>query len=150
MWTVLALMPYALGASCISGTPEDPAAERKECEAVCAVEAECELRTEDACLAALCDETGFRTVTDGDAEIDLLALSSNDCLREAADCAAAVLCSCPDACARVDECTGAEDPACEDTCGVLVEQDPGATYTENRCKMESTCGDLPACGAVSG
>ena len=34
--------------------------------------------------------------------------------------------------------------------GLLVEQEPDATYTENRCKMESTCEDLAACGGVSG
>ena len=140
--------PFSLGAACL--TPVDPDEERKACEEVCAAEAQCGFRSEDACLEALCADDGFRTFEDGEDTVDLQGLESNDCMREAEDCAALALCSCGDACGRVDECTGSADAACEDNCGALLEQAPEATYTENRCKMESTCEDLAACGGVSG
>lgn len=131
--------------------------ERAECEEVCAKEAECGLRTEAACLAALCDADGFRVVGDGapaDGGVgdthDLATLDANDCERTAPDCAELALCACPDACARVDECTGDPDAACLNTCETLLEQDPEGGFQENRCKMESSCADLPACSSVSG
>jgi hypothetical protein len=144
----LCAAPYALGASCIGGL--DPEAERKECEEVCAAEAQCEFRSETDCLAALCAEDGFRSFDDADGTVDLQNLDANACMKDAEDCGALAACSCGDSCARVDECTGSEDATCEDNCNVLLEQAPDATYTENRCKMESTCEDLPTCGGVSG
>lgn len=143
------------GADCLSLLGGE---ERAECEEVCAKEAECGVRTEAACLASLCDVDGFRVVgdsapTDGgvsDDAHDLATLDANLCERTAADCAALVLCVCPDACARVDECTGDPDATCLNTCETLLEQDPEGGFQESRCKMESSCADLPACSSVSG
>jgi hypothetical protein len=144
----LVLAPFVLGAECQRG---DDGEERKSCEEVCAVEAECEgLRTEEDCLAALCDDEGFRVVEDGDATVDFETLASNDCIREAEDCGAVILCTCADACDRTATCTGDEDATCEDTCAQLVENLPAETFTENRCKTESTCEDLPLCGGAEG
>lgn len=150
----LALVPL-LGADCV-GTLE-PSAERRECEEVCAAEASCDLgRTQEECLAALCDFAGFKIVAEpaSDAglvahDLDLQDLSANECMRTAQDCQELLLCSCPDSCGRVDECTGSVDGACLDNCENLLAQDP-ALYLENRCKMESSCADLAACGVVSG
>lgn len=135
----------------------EPSVERKECEEVCAAEAACELgRTEPECLAALCDVGGFKIVVEAPSDAgpaapdaDLQDLTANACMRAAQDCQELLLCSCPDACARVDECTGSPDAACLDNCENLLEQDP-ALYLENRCKMESTCADLAVCGVVAG
>jgi hypothetical protein len=151
---LLALLPL-MGSTCIGG---DPSGERRACEEVCAAEAACDLgRSEAACLAALCDENGFKIVLEAEdtpdagpaGESDLQDLVANDCMRAATDCEELVLCSCPDACARVDECTGSADAACTNTCESLLEQDL-TLYLENRCKMESSCADLAACGSVSG
>lgn len=130
--------------------------ERKECEAVCAIEGQCaELgRSEADCLASLCDEEGFRRFEDDPdaatpSSVDLQDLSFIECAQAAEDCGALALCSCPDACTRVDDCSGSPDATCVDTCEGVLAQDP-SLYLENRCKMESTCADLAACGAVSG
>lgn len=115
---------------------------------MCAAEAQCELgRSEAACLSALCDDEGFKVVADGETPADLQTLSANDCMKAATDCAELVLCSCDDACARIDDCTGGNEAGCADDCEVLLEQDT-SLYLENRCKMESTCADLAACGQV--
>ena len=150
------LAAFALGgADCLSLLGGE---ERARCEEVCAKEGECGLRTESACLAALCDTDGFKVVA-GDApadggvaapEHDLAGLDANDCERTAADCGELSLCVCPDACARVDECTGDPDATCLNTCETLIEQDPEGGFQENRCKMESSCADLPACSSVAG
>lgn len=143
---VLAALPLA-GAECLGAWLGGSDEERDACVVVCAAEAQCELgRDEAACLAALCAEDGFR-VLDDEMPADLEALSANDCMKAAADCAALALCSCDDSCARVDECTGSADAACIDNCELLLEQDT-SLYMENRCKMESTCADLAACGQV--
>jgi hypothetical protein len=150
----LATVPL-MGSDCLGDI--DPGAERQECEQVCASEDECGVRPEADCLAALCSPTGFKTfeepsgddVDAGVVDVDLQDLSSNDCERTATDCAELILCSCPDACARVDTCTGSADATCVDTCENLLENDP-SLYLENRCKMESACADLAACGSVSG
>lgn len=145
---VLAALPLS-GADCLRSG--DDGEERAECEAVCAAEAQCDLgRDAAACLLALCVEDGFKVVAadpETGAAADLQALAANDCMKAATDCAALALCSCDDACARVDECTGSSDAACTDNCEVLLEQDT-SLYLENRCKMESTCADLAACGQV--
>jgi hypothetical protein len=135
-----------MGASCLN---EETDKARQECEDVCAIEAKCELRDEDECLKALCTEDGFRTIKDGDNTVDLQKVDANECMREAENCADAVLCACPDGCARVGDCTGTEEPTCEDTCHTLMEQAANETYLEIRCQLESTCADLPACGGVS-
>lgn len=142
------------GADCLSLLGGE---ERAECEEVCAKEAECGLRTEAACLASLCDVDGFRVVADGagadggtGGDHDLASLDANQCERTAADCGDLALCACPDACARVDECTGDPDASCVNTCETLIEQDPAGGFQENRCKMESSCADLPACSAIAG
>jgi hypothetical protein len=152
---VLAALPLS-GAECL-GALGGADEERVSCEAVCAAEAQCELgRDEAACLAALCAEDGFRVLSDEAlpdagpavaAPEDLESLSANDCMKAAEDCATLALCSCEDSCARVDDCTGSPDAACVDNCELLLEQDP-SLYLENRCKMESTCADLAACGQV--
>ncbi len=130
------------GSACLSLLGDD---EREQCEQVCAKEAACDLRGEAACVASLCDAEGFKVVdADGDAH-DLAALDANQCEQDAEDCAELALCACPDACARVDECTGDPDATCVNTCETLIEQAPAAAFQENRCKMESACADVPAC-----
>lgn len=104
------------------------------CEAACSVEESCGFRATADCVLASCTPSGARLVDDGD-----------DCLAAAADCAAAALCACPGGCAKLDECAGDEDPACEDTCTTLVGQEPVATFQENRCRIESSCDDLALC-----
>lgn len=138
----LAALPLS-GAECLSLLGDDE--ERQECEAVCAKEDTCGLRTEAACLASLCDADGFKVVDSAATAHDLATLDANQCETTAADCAELVLCVCPDACARVDECTGDPDATCLNTCETLIEQDPEAAFQENRCKMESACADVPAC-----
>lgn len=163
--------------SCLDpGLFGDGGAERLACEELCALEAQCADvlgRTEEECLASLCDAYGFRVFEEAaspteadepsDAEgaadtapdapsgtvVDLEELGFIACAREAEDCQALALCACPDACARTDTCLGAPDPFCIDSCESLTAQDPGF-YEENRCKMESSCAELPTCGAVSG
>lgn len=131
--------------------------ERQTCEEVCALEVQCADalgRTEEECLAALCDADGFRQIEDpvgGDGGVvvtDLAGLTLIGCVQVAADCGALALCSCPDACSRVGTCTGAPDATCLETCNTLIAQDP-ALYLENQCKLGSTCADLAACGQVS-
>jgi hypothetical protein len=104
-----------------------------DCEKLCAIEADCGLRDKDACLAAICPG-GIHIPTASDA-----------CLLETDDCSEVAACACPEGCAKLDECTGAPDPSCADTCEGLVEQDPAGTYTENRCRIESSCDDLALC-----
>lgn len=142
----LAALPLS-GSACLALLGGD---ERADCEEVCAKEGECGMRTEAACLASLCDTEGFKVVDAAADAHDLASLDANDCERTAEDCAALVLCVCPDACARVDECTGDPDATCLNTCETLIEQDPAAGFQENRCKMESACADLPACSSVGG
>ncbi len=132
-----------------------PSAARQQCEAVCDAEGQCNdadpsiARSKAACLAALCTADGFNTVPDGDNSLDLATLAANDCERTATDCAELLLCSCPDSCARTDQCTGEQTSSCVDDCENVLAQDP-SLYAENRCKMESTCADLAACGQASG
>lgn len=148
----VALCCGADGASCFGASANDIAEEKKACAAHCAVEVECGLRSEADCLAAVCDDAGFVVVSgtniSGDDGVDLQTAPVTDCMKSAADCAQAVLCTCPDSCERTAVCLGSDDAECENTCGALVEQAPGDTYLENRCKLESTCDDLPTCGGV--
>ncbi len=137
----LAALPLQ-GAACLDFLSDD---ERDACEAVCAKQDGCGLRSAAACLASLCDEDGFKVVDAGGDAHDLATLDANRCEEDAADCSEVALCVCPDACARVDECTGDPDTTCVNTCETLVEQDPEAAFQENRCKMESACADVPAC-----
>lgn len=142
----LATLPLS-GSVCLSLLGGE---ERVACEEVCAKEDECGLRAEAACLAALCDAEGFRVIDAEANPYDLADLDANQCERTAADCSELALCVCPDACAHVDACTGDADATCQDTCETLIEQDPAASFQENRCKMESACADLPACSSVGG
>ena len=142
----LSVLPLS-GSVCLALLGDD---ERATCEEVCAKEDECGMRTEAACLAALCDAEGFKVVDADTTPHDLADLDANDCERTAGDCSELVLCVCPDACARVDECTGDPDATCQNTCETLLEQEPEAGFQENRCKMESACADVPACSSVGG
>jgi hypothetical protein len=139
-----------MGADCLGddGDTDGGPADRKSCEDVCDAEAQCSVRSKADCEAALCSDTGFKTVDSGDDETDLAELSSNDCEKTAEDCGALVKCSCPDSCARVDQCTGSSDASCVDDCDTLIEAESDfSVYLENRCKMESACADLAACGS---
>jgi hypothetical protein len=111
-----------------------------ECTARCDVEAECGFRTTDACEAASCDPISGEVLF---ADVDA-------CLAAASDCLEAAACACSDGCAKTAECLQSEDADCVDTCDTLVEQQSSATYLENRCKIESSCDEQAACGAVSG
>jgi hypothetical protein len=117
--------------------------ELPECDAPCDVEVECGFRTLEECEAASCNPlTG-----------ELVAPAASECLAAADDCLAAAACACDDGCARIDECaeTGTADPTCAATCATLVEQDPTATYQENRCRIEAEdCATLATCSSVSG
>ena len=141
-----------MGADCLGTTPP-PGTARADCEAVCAAEDQCHqadatvARGKAECLTALCTDTGFKVVDTGANASDLASLTSNDCEKAATDCAALLLCSCPDSCARVTQCTGDANATCTDDCDNLIPSDP-ALYVENRCKMEATCADLAACGSA--
>ena len=138
-----------MGADCLGDVPDDP---EKACEAVCDAEDACHAqdatigRAKADCVAALCTGTGFKTVDTGANASDLSTLTSNDCESQATDCGALMKCSCPDSCAREDQCTGNPDASCVDTCDNLIENDT-SLYLQNRCKMESACADLAACGS---
>lgn len=113
-----------------------------ECEDLCEIEDECGLRAFDACMAARgCDD-------DGDGGAPLASGDADACMLAVDNCADVALCTCDDACARVDECTGSPDPSCAGTCESLVEQDVVGTFQENRCRIESTCEDLALCGGA--
>ena len=139
----LALVLTALGvmaadaSSCLDEDPPEPAA----CRANCDIEAECDLRTLEACQAASCDpQTG-----------DPLFTAPDACLANAENCLEAAACACDGGCAKLDECSeGGSDPTCVGTCDTLVEQEPESTYREQRCRLESSCEDIAVCGAVGG
>jgi hypothetical protein len=142
-----------MGSTCIGDTGGDDAGpgdgSRADCEAVCDAESQCNLgRTKDACIAAICTDTGFKTVDTGANAEDLSTVSSTDCEKTAADCGALAKCSCPDACARDAQCTGGDNATCVDDCDNLIQNDT-SLYLENRCKIESDCVDLAACGGSS-
>jgi hypothetical protein len=110
------------------------------CDELCALEDECGLRGFDECLTQRgCDADGGTPASSS---------SADDCMLAVDNCADVALCTCDDACARVDECTGSPDPSCAGTCESLVEQDVVGTFQENRCRIESTCEDLALCGGV--
>ena len=104
----------------------------------CAIEDECGLRPYDTCLAESCDELGGRY---GGGNAD-------ECMQAVDNCADVALCTCDDSCFALEECTGSPDPSCAGTCESLVEQDVVGTFQENRCRIESTCEDLAACGGI--
>lgn len=129
------LLPWLGG-----GPPPPPG----ECEALCELEDECGLRSYAACVSARrCDAEAD---ADGGAPVPLT--DADDCMLAVENCADVALCTCDDACARIDECTGSPDPSCAGTCESLVEQDVVGTFQENRCRIESTCEDLALCGGA--
>ena len=132
--TALATLMLGSASTCVE--PPKPAA----CEAACDLEVECGFRGLSACEAASCNPVmGSILYADVDA-----------CLRSADDCLEAAACVCDEGCGKTDECVGSPDSQCVSTCDTLVEQQPKATYLENFCRIESSCSDLAACGAVSG
>lgn len=133
--TVLATLTLGTAADCLGTLTETP-----ECKAHCDVEAECGFRTKAACEAASCNPVSG----------DVLFSDVDACLAAADDCLEAAACACSDGCAKTAECLQSEDAECVSTCDTLVEQQSSATYLENRCKIESSCDEQAACGAVSG
>lgn len=132
----VAALGLLLGAAdCLGDLPE--------CGANCDIEAECGFRTLEECKASSCNAlTGLPASSSADA-----------CLANAADCGQAAACACDDGCARIDECaeSGEADTTCPSTCNTLVDQEPTATYLENRCRIEATdCSTLATCSSVSG
>lgn len=111
--------------------------EPSACEELCAIEDDCELRSYDDCVAQSCDDAGTRAGSDAD-----------ECMLAVENCADVALCTCDDSCSKLDECTGSPDPSCAETCESLVEQDVVGTFQENRCRIESTCDELPTCGGA--
>lgn len=108
-----------------------------DCEQLCTLEDDCGLRPYAACVAESCDDAGVRAGSDTD-----------ECMLAVETCADAALCTCDESCTKLDECTGSPDPECAETCESLVEQDVVASFQENRCRIESTCEDLPTCGGL--
>jgi hypothetical protein len=133
--TVLATLALGTAADCLGTLTETPA-----CKANCDVEAECGFRTKEACEAASCNPVSG----------DVLFSDVDACLAAAENCLEAAGCACDDGCAKTAECVQSPDPDCVSTCDTLVEQQTEATYLENRCKIESSCDEQAACGAVSG
>jgi hypothetical protein len=133
--TVLATLALGTAADCLGTLTETPA-----CKANCDVEAECGFRTKEACEAASCNPVSG----------DVLFSDVDACLAAAGDCQEAAHCACDDGCAKTAECLESEDAECVNTCETIVDQQPSATYLENRCKIESSCDEQAACGAVSG
>ena len=126
-------------ASCDVGLPDSGPDEGHPCADLCDIEVQCGFRSLSECEAQSCD---------GDTRIPT---DSDDCIAAATDCAEVALCSCDDACLRVDDCTGSDDGACDADCETLVEQDPENTYRENRCLVETeACEDIATCGGVAG
>jgi hypothetical protein len=149
---LLAALPL-MGSTCLGpggdGTDAGPGGSRADCEALCDVESQCNLgRDKATCIAAICTDTGFKTIDTGADAEDLGTISSTDCEKTAADCGALAKCSCPDACSREATCTGGDNASCVDDCDNLIQTDT-SLYLENRCKIESACADLAACGGSS-
>lgn len=130
----VAVLWGALLIACPDGAPaEDAGQTEADCETFCLLEDECGLRTFDACSSSSC-VGGSRKPSSSDA-----------CIADAVNCAEVVLCTCDEACAKVDECSGSTDEGCPSTCETLVEQTPDEKYVENRCIIESACEDLSLC-----
>jgi len=130
----LALAACALLVACPDGTPpEDAGQSEANCESFCTLESECGLRTFEECTSSSCVGSSRKPST------------SDACIADAVDCSEVVLCTCDEACAKVDECSGSTDEGCPSTCETLVEQTPDTKYVENRCIIESACEDLSLC-----
>lgn len=141
---LLAVATGTTGAACLDEIPLGTS----ECEELCEIEELCGLRSYSACTTERCGEAG--ATRGGAADDCMLSIVEASEASDAGgfDCTELVFCTCDDSCGSVDACTGSSDPACGSTCETLVEQDPVATYQENRCRIESSCEDLALCGGV--
>lgn len=141
-WKVLRAGAVVVGlAACSPGFPDlgDGGVEDDtglDCDELCFLEDDCGLRSYDACVSESCVGL-FRTPSTAD-----------ECMLVAEDCAEVAACTCAGSCAQLDACTGSFDAACESDCEVLLEQQPIETFQENRCRIESSCEELAACGGT--
>jgi hypothetical protein len=117
--------------------PDAGLQEGHDCNELCVIESGCDLRSYETCVRESC-EGPFRKPS-GD---------TDECMLAVEDCAEVAACTCAGSCARLDVCTGSLDPGCEATCDVLLEQEPIETFQENRCRIESACEELAACGGL--
>jgi hypothetical protein len=122
------------------------------CAVLCEWEEECGIRTASQCRSSRCGvEDPDNGAADAGAHAPLFDSPDFDsCIEAARDCQTAVLCTCPAACDKVEDCVGSPDPQCVDTCETLLGQLLETTVAENMCILEEACDDIAACGGVAG